>query len=148
MDEVDRKILNQIQSDFPIDVNPYVIIGEKIGIGAQEAFARVRALRESGIIRRIGAIFDRSNIGFAGTLCAARVPDEQVADFVSVVNACTGVTHNYRRNNEYNIWFTLIAPSMEDIERIIARIGEETGISDILNMPAVRTYKIKATFEL
>lgn len=148
MDEVDRKILNYIQHDFPIDANPYAIIGEKVGIGEDEAFARIVHMRKAGIIRRIGAIFDRTKLGFAGTLCAARVPEHKVADFVSAVNACPGVTHNYRRNHEYNIWFTLIAPSTEAIAGIIARIAEETGINDILNMPAVRTYKIKATFEL
>jgi DNA-binding Lrp family transcriptional regulator len=148
MDEVDRKILNSIQSDFPVESNPYAIIGEKAEIGEDEAYRRIMRMKEEGIIRRIGAIFDRAKLGYAGTLCAARVPEDEVKSFVSAVNAYPGITHNYRRNHDYNIWFTLIAPGREEIERIIGEITAETGISDILDMPACRTFKIKATFEL
>ncbi|MCK9274811.1 MAG: AsnC family transcriptional regulator [Syntrophales bacterium] len=148
MDEIDRRILNIIQDDFPVEPDPYAAIGEKAGIGEDEAYRRIMRMKEEGIIRRIGAVFDREKLGYAGTLCAARVPEDRVNSFVSAVNAYPGITHNYRRNHDYNIWFTLIAPGREEIERIIAEIAAQTGISDILDMPACRTFKIKATFEL
>ena len=72
--------------------------------------------KEEGIIRRIGAVFDLRRLGFASTLCAARVPEDQDQGIRGkIVNACPGVTHNYRRDDQYNIWFTLIAPGEEEL---------------------------------
>ena len=82
------------------------------------------------------------------TLCAARVPEEKMATFVMTVNACPGVTHNYRREHEYNVWFTLIAPGEDELSALLAGIKLNTGIDDILSLRAVRTFKINARFEM
>jgi DNA-binding Lrp family transcriptional regulator len=108
----------------------------------------VQRLKEEGIIRRVGAVFDLRKLGFQSTLCAARVPDAKAAAFAAAVNALAGVTHNYRRDNEYNIWFTLIMPSAEEISETLEKIKKETGIDDILNLPATRTFKINARFDV
>ncbi|MBN2284771.1 MAG: AsnC family transcriptional regulator [Deltaproteobacteria bacterium] len=148
MDEIDRKILNMIQDDFPLEEEPFRVIGERTGIGEEEVLARLGKLKESGVIRRIGAVFDPPKLGFVSTLCAARVPDDRLPEFVETVNSYREVTHNYRRDHEYNVWFTLIAPDRGDIDRIIREIQEKTGITDILDMPARRTFKINAKFDL
>jgi len=148
IDAIDRKILNIIQEDFPVEEEPFRRIGELVGIGEDEALDRVVRLKESGIIRRMGAVFDPKKLGYVSTLCAARVPDEKVPDFVEVVNACKGVTHNYRRAHEYNIWFTVIASSREEIDSFLREVGEKTGVTDILNMPATRVFKINAAFKV
>jgi len=148
MDKTDRKILNIIQTEFPVEKEPFRYLGEAIGISEDEVLDRVKKLKERGIIRRIGAVFDTGRMGFASTLCAARVPEEKVEEFVDAVNAYTGVTHNYRRSHDYNVWFTFIAPSAEEIERSLDEIREQTGIADILNMPVRRKFKIDASFDL
>lgn len=148
MDAIDKKILNIIQTRFPIEPEPYKVVGEQIGLSEDEVLARVKILKEKGIIRRIGAVFDLGKLGFASTLCAARVPEDKIKKFVEVVNSYPGVTHNYRRNHEYNIWFTFIAPTMDDIEKSLRDISYKTGITDILNMPAKRKFKVDASFEL
>ncbi len=148
MDSVDKKILNILQKRFPIVEEPFDAVGAELGIPGDEVLARVRCLKEDGIIRRIGAVFDSRKLGYRSTLCAARVPEENVRSFVEVVNGFRGVTHNYRRKDEYNIWFTLIAPDEEALEKALAEIRQKTGITDILTMRAVRTFKINATFEL
>jgi DNA-binding Lrp family transcriptional regulator len=148
MDDLDKKILNFIQTKFPVAPEPYRLIGEKIGLSEDEVIERIRKMKEDGIIRRIGAVFDSGKLGFVSTLCAARVPEKEVKRFVDVVNTCPGVTHNYRRNHEYNIWFTFIAPDEETQQRALAEIAEKTGVRDILSMKAVRTFKINASFEL
>ena len=148
MDDIDRKILNIMQTGFPIEEAPFRKIGEMVGIGESEVLERVQALKDEGIIRRIGAVFDSRKLGFVSTLCAARVPEDKLEDFANVVNAYPGVTHNYRRNHEYNIWFTFIAPSEEELQQSIEAIKKRTGISDILSMRAKRTFKINATFEV
>lgn len=148
MDEVDRKLINRMQSGFPIDPRPYAAIGEKLGLAEDEVIERVLRLKKVGIIRRIGANLNPRKIGFTSTLCAAHVPDAQVEEFVEEVNKHPGVTHNYGRDHHYNIWFTFIAPSSERIEEHLKDISNRTGISDILNMPATKVYKIRAEFRV
>ncbi|MBN1662663.1 MAG: AsnC family transcriptional regulator [Deltaproteobacteria bacterium] len=148
MDAVDKKILNIIQKEFPVHPEPFNVLAGMIGITEDEALARVTKLKNDGIIRRIGAVFNPKKLGFSSTLCAAHVPPDKLKDFVETVNACPGVTHNYRRNHAYNVWFTFIAPSEEAIEQAIEAIKAKTGIEDIINMKAVRTFKINAIFPL
>jgi len=148
MDDIDKKILNIIQNDFPIVAEPFKAVGERLGLSDDEVLARVRNLKADGIIRRVGAVFDLRKLGYASTLCAAQVPEDKLEKFVNMVNAYPGVTHNYRRKHDYNIWFTFIAPTMADIEKALAEITEKTGVTGILNMPARRTFKINASFRL
>lgn len=148
VDEVDRSILNVIQVEFPISPRPFRDLGGRLGIPEQEVIRRVKAMRSLGIIRRIGGSFDSRKLGFSSTLCAAKVPQERVDHFNDVINAYPGVTHNYRRNHAYNIWFTFIGETQEEIDRALEEIARETGVHDILSLPARRTFKIKVNFEL
>jgi DNA-binding Lrp family transcriptional regulator len=123
-------------------------VGAELGISGDEVIERVRRLKENGIIRRIGAVFESRALGYTSTLCAARVPEEKVRAFADVVNSYPGVTHNYRRSNEYNVWFTFIASDRDALEKALDEIRKKTGVTDILSLKAVRTFKINATFEL
>jgi DNA-binding Lrp family transcriptional regulator len=148
IDDADKAILNRIQSGFPITTRPYRTIAEDLGLSESEVLKRVSRLKASGIIRRIGGNFTPEKLGFVSTLCAAKVPEEKISQFAEVVNRYPGVTHNYRRENTYNIWFTFIAPSMDEINANLEQIAAETGVSDILNLPATRVFKIKAEFKV
>ena len=148
MDDIDRRILNRIQSGFPIASRPFLTIGQELQLTEDEVIRRIIRLKETGIIRRVGANFVPGKLGFVSTLCAARVPEEHIDRFAEVVNRYPGVTHNYLRDNDVNVWFTFIAPSMEEIEENLQKIVEETGIEKILNLPATRVFKIKAKFEV
>jgi DNA-binding Lrp family transcriptional regulator len=148
IDDVDKAILNQIQSGFPITSRPYRTIAEDLGLSEGEVLKRVSRLKSSGIIRRIGGNFKPEKLGFVSTLCAAKVPEDKILQFAEVVNRYPGVTHNYRRENTFNIWFTFIAPSMDEINANLEQIAAETGVSDILNLPATRVFKIKAEFKV
>jgi DNA-binding Lrp family transcriptional regulator len=123
-------------------------VADEVGISEDEVLKRLNRLKESGIIRRIGGNFVPNKLGFVSTLCAAKVPEDMIESFAKVVNRYPGVTHNYLRDNKYNIWFTFIAPSMEVIEKNLKNISKQTGISDIINLPATRVFKIKAHFDL
>ena len=142
MDQSDRMILNEIQSDFPIVPQPYLELGKRIGLAEQEVLGRVKRLKAEGIIRSSGML------QFSSTLCAAKVPEEKMARFVEAVNSYPGVTHNYLRNHECNVWFTFIAPTMAYIENALEEISRSTGVEEIRNLPAVRTFKIKVDFEV
>ncbi len=147
MDSIDKKLLDIIQTEFPITSRPYATLGESLGITEAEALARVRTLKENKIIRRLGANFQSAKLGFRSTLCAAKVPEEQLDDFVNVVNSYTGVTHNYLRKNVYNVWFTFIGASWEKVEATLAEITAKTGI-EILNLPATKLFKIRVDFKM
>lgn len=148
MDDTDRAILNRIQSDFPIASRPYLVVAQELDLEEDEVIRRITHLKNSGIIRRIGANFVPGRLGFVSTLCAARVTEEKITLFSETVNRYPGVTHNYRRDHEYNIWFTFIAESMERIESYLKEIASKTGVTEILNLPATKVYKIKAQFEV
>jgi DNA-binding Lrp family transcriptional regulator len=147
MDAVDKQILAIIQSGFPIASRPYAVIGEQVGINEDEALSRVAKLREDGVIRRIGANFGSRELGWRSTLCAAKVPEEKIEEFVAEVNKHKGVTHNYLRENEFNIWFTYIGPDWDNVVNTLQSITDKTGIN-ILNLPASTMFKIKVDFNM
>jgi len=148
LDDIDKAIINRIQSEFPITSRPYLTLADELNLSEEEVLERVARLKTSGIIRRIGGNFVPAKLGFVSTLCAARVPVDKVAQFAAVVNRYPGVTHNYQRDNEYNVWFTFISPSMDEIEANLKKIVAETGVEDILNLPATKVFKIKAQFDV
>ncbi len=148
MDEIDRNILNEIQSVFPITSRPYQEVAARLNLTEGEVIERVRRLKDAGIIRRIGGNFHSHRLDFTSTLCAAKVPPERLEQFVEVVNSYPGVTHNYLRDSLYNVWFTFIAQDMESIEQALSEISKKTGIDEILNLPAVKMFKIKVDFEV
>ena len=148
LNEIDKAIINRIQSDFPIASRPYLALAEDLNLTEKEVLERVSRLKKIGIIRRIGGNFVPGKLGFVSTLCAAKVPADRIDQFAEVVNRYPGVTHNYQRDNTYNVWFTFIAPSMDEIDKNLKQIAEETGIIDILNLPATKVFKIRAQFDV
>ena len=148
IDEIDRAILNRIQSDFPITPSPYLSIAQNLRLSEDQVIRRLKRLKKKGIIRRIGGNFVPEKLGFISTLCAAKVSKDKIDSFARTVNRYPGVTHNYRRDNKYNIWFTFIAQSMDEIRNNLENISQETSVKEIINLPATKMYKIKAHFDL
>jgi DNA-binding Lrp family transcriptional regulator len=148
IDEIDRAILNRIQSDFPITPRPYLSIAQNLRLSEDQVIRRIKRLKKKGIIRRIGGNFVPEKLGFISTLCAAKVSKDKIDSFARTVNRYPGVTHNYRRDNKYNIWFTFIAQSMDEIRNNLENISQETSVKEIINLPATKMYKIKAHFDV
>ncbi len=148
MDDLDKRILNRIQTRFPLTPAPFAAIADELGTSEATVLERVSRLKAAGIIRRIGGNFVPGKVGFVSTLCAAQVPKAKIDLFTRTVNTYPGVTHNYLRENSYNVWFTFIAPSREVIRENLSRIAEATGVRRILNLPATHVFKIKAKFDL
>ncbi len=148
MDDVDRAIINEIQSDFPIASRPYRELGKRFKLSESEVIERLKELKAEGVIRRIGGNFNSKRLNFTSTLCAAKVPKGKIDRFVEVVNGYPGVTHNYLRNHDYNVWFTFIAQNELLIERALEEISSATGVTEIINLPAVKQFKIKVDFEV
>ena len=148
LDPTDSAILNRIQSDFPITSRPWLTVADELDLTEKEVLDRVARLKADGIIRRIGGNLVPGKLGFVSTLCAASVPDDKVDNFAEIVNRYPGVTHNYQRDNTYNVWFTFIAPSRDEIEKNLKQIAKDSGIDNILNLPATKVFKIRAEFEV
>ncbi len=148
LDDLDRAILNEIQSHFPIVSRPYAEMGARVGASEAEVLARVKHMADAGIIRRIGANFTSRKLGYTSTLCAAHVPEAQLEQFIEVVNRYPGVTHNYLRRHRYNVWFTLIAESEARLKQILEDISRASEVPEILSLPAQEIFKIKVDFPL
>lgn len=144
--KVEETVLGTIQSGFPIVPDPYGTLAEQLGLERDEVEKALLDLREEGLVRRIGASFDSKHLGYSSTLCALAAPPERADEVAAIINAYPGVTHNYLRENRYNIWFTLITRSSEDRARILGQIVEQSGCGDLLDMPATKMYKIRVDF--
>ncbi len=148
IDNINKKILNNIQVNFPLSSRPYKIIAKQLDISEDELIQRVAQMKEDLFIRRIGGNFSPDKLGYYSTLCAAKVSEKKLKLFIETVNACSGVTHNYKRDHQFNIWFTFIAPSIEIIEQNLNEISQKTGVETLLNLPATKVFKISANFKL
>lgn len=144
---LDKALLNMMQSNFPLNMYPYKTMADKLGVTEEGIIARLEALKTAGIIRRVGAVLDARRLGFYSTLCAAKVAVDRIDEVAEIINSYDGVTHNYRRAHEYNLWFTLTAPSQEASRIIIDELIHKTGVN-IVSMPALKTYKIKVALEM
>ncbi len=146
MDALDSRIIDKIQSDFPLDERPFQVIAEEFGVLESEVIERVARLQETGTIREIGPVFDLKKLGYTSTLCAARADEAHTEDVAAFINTFDEVTHNYLREDPLNIWFTLIAPDADRIEAILNAIREREGVTEVLSLPATRLFKIKVQF--
>jgi len=143
MDSIDKKLLNLIQNEIPIDKRPFKILGQKLFLTENEVIKRIKKLRNEGIIRRIGGIFNSREIGYTSTLCATKVPENKIEEVASYINGYEEVTHNYIREDEYNMWFTVITNSEENLNNIIQEIKNQTNLDEIISLPSIKLFKVK-----
>ena len=148
LNDLDKRILTEIQAGYPVVPAPYEALAERVGAAESEVYESVLGMKRDGVIRRIGAIFDSSRLGYRSTLCAIAVPPQRVDEVAELIGCYPNVTHNYLREDRYNIWFTLIAENQQRIEQILIEIAAATGIEDILDLPAIRLFKIRVDFDL
>jgi DNA-binding Lrp family transcriptional regulator len=151
LDEIDRKLLQIVQDKFPIVEKPWQKISIQLGISEDEILTRIKRLSETGIIRKIGPIINSPEIGLtAATLIALQVPESKIETVTKIINQYPNVSHNYEREHEYNVWFTIAASSTEKVEEILTEIIQKTGCdkNKILNLPTVKRFKVNVRFQL
>ncbi|MFH1338564.1 MAG: Lrp/AsnC family transcriptional regulator [Candidatus Omnitrophota bacterium] len=150
MNKKEKRLLEELQFNFPITSRPYLEIGKRTGFSESGLLHKARALKKRGIIRYIGPVFNLNKMGFSSTLIAARVPESKIERAVRIINDYPQVSHNYLRDAEFNIWFTVTAPSRSRLLRIIREIKRKAGIKDkdILSLNTLKVFKIDARFKL
>jgi DNA-binding Lrp family transcriptional regulator len=150
LDQTDRELLNLLQGSFPLQVRPFAEIARQAAIGEEEAIARTERLLEERIIRQITPIYDTRALGYSSMLVAAKVDPEHPWRSAKVINAHPGVSHNYLRNHDFNIWFTIATPpdSKLGLDQTLAILAEEAGASSLRTLPTLRLFKIRMDLEM
>src|SRR6478609_5908340 len=148
MDDLDRRLLNRIQSDFPLVARPYAELGRELGLSEDEVVERMRALKAGRIVRQISAIFDTKSLGYKSSLVAMRVDPDRISEAARIINEHPGVTHNYERNHEYNLWFTIAVPPTSDLEAVVQRIHDMAVAETTRVMYTLRLFKIGVNLDM
>ncbi|MBI4202852.1 MAG: Lrp/AsnC family transcriptional regulator [Chloroflexi bacterium] len=145
---VDQRLLNTIQSAFPLVEHPFQAIGDDLGVGEEEVLQRIAVLKKKNVVRQISAIFDTRRLGYKTTLVAMRFPQEDLTRAARWINRHPGVSHNYARNGYFNLWFTIAVPPGEDLLETVERLGRETKAEAVRIMPTIRFFKIGVNFDM
>ena len=146
LDALDSAILEWVQAEFPLVPEPFAKLAKEVGTTEQDVLDRLERMRRDGLVRDIGPVFDPVRLGCTTTLCAARVDPARVDEVAAFVSEFPEVTHNYLREHEYNLWFTLIAASRARIEEIVGSVRERPGVMAARSLPALSKYKIRVHF--
>ena len=148
LSDLDAALLNHIQDDFPMCLRPFLALAEKLESDEQTIIARLNALRESGLLRQISAIFDTTALGYRSSLVAMRAPADRVAEVADVINSHPGVSHNYRRNHDFNLWFTVAVPPYASLEWTVQRLSTLAAAEAARMLPTLRLYKIGVSLDM
>jgi DNA-binding Lrp family transcriptional regulator len=143
LDQRDRELLGALQGEIPLVSTPFAFIGQSLDMSEKEVLKRTERLRREGIVRQLAAQFDPRALGYRSCLVAARVAPERLDEAAAAINAHPGVTQNYRRNNELNLWFTLyVSPqSKVGLDRTIEILGSQAGCDAVRPLPTLKLYK-------
>ncbi|MFW5976621.1 MAG: AsnC family transcriptional regulator [Bacillota bacterium] len=148
MDEIDLEIINIIQEGIPLEARPFQKIGEKLGIKEKEVTERLKKLKNEGLIRRIGGVFDSSSLGYCSTLIGLKIEEDKFYKIVEFINKHPGVTHNYRRDGYLNLWFTLSTIREIDKQLFLDKIKNREGVKLLYELPKKKLFKLKVFFEM
>jgi DNA-binding Lrp family transcriptional regulator len=150
LDEMDKKLLNLMQGSFPIEPRPYLRVAELAGVSEDEVMRRVQHLLDERIIRQVTPIFDTRALGYASMLVAAKVDPENPHRAAAVINRHPGVSHNYLRNHEFNLWFTIATEpdSKFGLEGTLDILAAEAGAESVRQLPTLKMFKIRMDLEM
>lgn len=144
----DKSLLNLLQGSLPVCSRPFAAMADSLGVTEQVVLARLEALKQAGYLRRIGTFFDSNSLGYRGTLVALVVDPAKMQQVAEAINRYPGATHNYEREGQYNLWFTLLTPDVATENKILAEVKALDGVQALLNLKANKKYKINVQFKL
>lgn len=147
LDRADRLLINSLQRGFPLSPRPYREVAEALGLEEQEVIERLRRMLAEGALTRLGAILSAPQLGGERTLAALAAPPERLEEVIQAINRHEEVSHNYERTHRYNLWFVISSEDSDAVQRVIAEIERETGLT-VINLPTLEEYRVEFYFEL
>jgi len=148
LDRIDQLLLNEMQDRFPLVRHPFAALAERTGTDEAEVIERLGRLRATGILRQVSPIFDTKALGYVSSLVAMRVAEERLAAAAEVVDSHPGVSHNYRRTHEFNMWFTIAVPPGSDLQAHVDALHRLAGAESTRLLPTLRLFKIGVTLDM
>lgn len=144
----DKALLNLLQGNLPVCSRPFAELATQLGTDEVTVLTRLRWLKQAGYLRRIGTFFNSARLGYVGTLVALRVDEDHMQTVAEAVNQYVGATHNYEREGEYNLWFTLLTQTPEQERTILREVRALPGVHGMMNLKSRKKYKINVQFKL
>lgn len=148
IDPLDKQLLNDIQWTFPLSERPYLKIAAKHGLSEGDVMRRISLMKQSGLIRQINAIFDTRKLGYKSALVAFAVEKDKLDAVALEVNKHPGVSHNYERDHEFNMWFTLAVPPEGDLKKDLEQMASLDGVIKFRLLPTLKLYKIGVKLDM
>ncbi len=150
LDETDKRLMNLLQSSFPLDPEPFALVASEAELELDDVLARTHRLLDGRIIREITPIFDTRALGYESMLVAAKVDSEHPQRAARIVNSHPGVSHNYLRTHEFNLWFTIATPPDSELglEGTLEALMAETGATSMRQLPTLTLFKINMNLEM
>ncbi len=150
MDTLDKEILNRIQREFPLKREPFEAMGRDVGLTGDEVIRRIEALKRGRVIRQISAIFDTRVLGYQSSLVAAKIPADRLNSAAKAINFHPGVSHNYERDNAFNLWYTVAVPqdSRLGLEGTVDVLHKISGAEKTRILPTLKLFKIGVTLDM
>jgi DNA-binding Lrp family transcriptional regulator len=148
LDTIDKLIVNRIQEEFPVAPRPFADLGLPHGLSEDEVIARLARVKELHIVRQISAIFDTRTLGYKSSLVAMRTRPEDEVHAAHTLNMHPGVSHNYKRNHDFNLWFTIAVPGHSSLERTVEVLHREARAISTRILPTLKLFKIGVTLDL
>ena len=145
---VDRELLNAVQWDFPLEARPYATLGERIGLSEADTRERIAHVKRAGVLRQLSAIFDTRALGYGSSLVAAQIDPDRIDEAAAVVSDHPGVSHNYKRNHRYNLWYTVAVPPGDSVEEHVDVLHGASGAIVTRRLPTLQLYKIGVKLDM
>lgn len=142
MDAIDKKLLNLLQWEFTLDVKPFEALAEKVGTTEKDVITRINRLKDSGVIRQINAIFDTRMLGYKSSLIAMQIDNDLIDEVALKISEHHGVSHNYKRDHQFNLWFTLAVPPNGSLDDEVAKMARIKGVRKIRLLQTKKLFKI------
>ncbi len=148
LNSFDKQLLNILQAGIQFVPKPYETMANELGVSEEQVLSRLQELKSAGYIRKVGAFFNSDKLGYSGTLLAAKIEPDRVAEVAARINEYPEITHNYQRSGGYELWFTAITNSDERKNQILSEIRALPGVISLLDLYSQKKYKINVQFKL
>jgi len=148
LDDLDKELLNEIQWSFPLVERPFDELAKKFDRNPELIKTKLNALKSSGVLRQLSAIFDTRKLGYKSSLVAMKVDPAKLIDVATIINKHPGVSHNYERNHEFNLWFTIATPPGTNVKTEVDKFSKLPGVKETRMLPTIQMFKIGVKLDM